>query len=309
MIMKQRSLISQVADADIRLLKVFKVVAECGGVSAAEVELNVGRSTISKQLKDLEVRLGMTLCRRGRSGFGLTPEGQAVYASLLRLLASIDDFRADLNDLQRNLTGTITLALFDKMATHPDCKVPQAIARFQAQANQANLEIFVEPLNEIERGVIEGRFHCGVIPHHRTSSSLAYQSLFHEQMWLYCSRQHPLAQRHKPSSTDVLTASYAGLGYHSPNMEAAHKQGLQRKATAYDQEGIVHLILSGAYIGYLPDHYAALFERQGLLVRLHNPTFGYRCQFDAIWRTSPKPSRLTALFLDCLRQVHTAEKV
>ena len=83
-------MLGQLADMDLRLLQVFKSVVECGGLSAAELELNIGTSTVSRHLKDLETRLGLRLCRRGRAGFALTLEGQRVYDETLRLLAGVD---------------------------------------------------------------------------------------------------------------------------------------------------------------------------------------------------------------------------
>ena len=53
-------------------------VAQCGGFAAAQVALNVGQSTISRQIGDLEERLGMRLCQRGRAGFRLTDKGWVV---------------------------------------------------------------------------------------------------------------------------------------------------------------------------------------------------------------------------------------
>ena len=75
---RQRAVLGQLSDMDLRLLQVFKAVVECGGMAAAELELNIGTSTVSRHVKDLETRLGLTLCRRGRAGFALTPEGQRV---------------------------------------------------------------------------------------------------------------------------------------------------------------------------------------------------------------------------------------
>ena len=75
----RRALLGQLSDMDLRLLKVFKSVADCGGMAAAEMELNIGTSTVSRHIKDLETRLGLRLCRRGRGGFALTTEGQLVY--------------------------------------------------------------------------------------------------------------------------------------------------------------------------------------------------------------------------------------
>ncbi len=63
--MARKALVKNLGDIDIRLLRIFKIVAECGGLAASEFELNIGRSTISKHISDLETRLGMKLCNRG----------------------------------------------------------------------------------------------------------------------------------------------------------------------------------------------------------------------------------------------------
>lgn len=39
---KHRAVLGQLSDMDLRLLQVFKAVVECGGMSAAELELNIG---------------------------------------------------------------------------------------------------------------------------------------------------------------------------------------------------------------------------------------------------------------------------
>ena len=41
--------LAQVSDFDIRLLRIFRSVVECGGFSAAETVLGIGRSAISQQ--------------------------------------------------------------------------------------------------------------------------------------------------------------------------------------------------------------------------------------------------------------------
>lgn len=296
----------QLGDIDIRRLRVFRVVAEAGGFSAAELELNIGRSTISTQIKDLEVRLGVTLCRRGRGGFALTDEGKHVYHSTLRLLGSLDEFRTELGDLHQHMTGQISIALFDKTASNPEAHIGEAFRLFDDLAPDMNIEVYVESLNEIERGVMDGRFQLGLIPAHRVSSSLDYIPLFNEQMYLYCGHGHRLFEQTSIGKNDILASKYAGLGYHSPNMETGRRLGLRRDVTVYDQEAIVHLLLSGRYIGYLPDHYARPFVEQGLIRGIGMDTFQYHCSFQAITRRSPKSSRPVRLFLDCLMKAHEA---
>ena len=109
----------QLSDMDLRLLRVFKSVVECGGMAAAELELNIGISTISRHIKDLETRLGLSLCRRGRAGFALSPEGEQIYQETLRLLAGADAFRSRVDEIHRRMGGELHIAVFDKTASNP----------------------------------------------------------------------------------------------------------------------------------------------------------------------------------------------
>ncbi|MGP1630758.1 MAG: LysR family transcriptional regulator, partial [Giesbergeria sp.] len=302
------AVLGQLADMDLRLLHVFKSVAECGGLSAAELELNIGTSTVSRHMKDLETRLGLTLCRRGRAGFALTPEGQRVYDETLRLLASVDAFRSSIDDIHHRMGGQLDVAVFDKTASNPEAHVDVAIALFAERAPDVALHLHVAGIPAIERGLMDGRFQVGIVPTHRASQSLVYESLFHENMLLYCGARHPLFAGNDAELTweKLRTWPFAGLGYHSPNMELGHRARLPRKATGFDQESIATLLLSGQYLGFLPDHYAEAFERRGHLRAVRPDLFFYHCEFVSVLRRSPQPARAAQAFALCLREAHGA---
>ncbi|WP_422087647.1 LysR family transcriptional regulator [Variovorax sp.] len=303
---RNRAVLGQLSDMDLRLLKVFKSVVDCGGMAAAELELNIGTSTVSRHVKDLETRLGLVLCRRGRAGFALTAEGQRVYDETLRLLASVDAFRGSIDDIHNRMGGQLEVALFDKTATNPKARIGEAIARFTDIAPEVSLAVHVGSINAIEQGVLEGNFQIGIIPAHRASQSLVYADLFDETMLLYCGKGHPLfdSSHAKLTWPKLGEHHFAGLGYHSPNMELSHRARLSRKATGFDQEAIATLILSGRFLGFLPDHYAQVFEQRGLMKAVLPARFNYACRFVSLLRRSPKPSRAVLAFQACLEQVH-----
>ena len=306
---KSRALLGQLGDMDLRLLRVFRAVVDCGGMAAAELELNIGTSTISRHVKDLEVRLGLTLCRRGRAGFSLTPEGEQIHAETLRLLASTDAFRSSVDAIHQRMGGQLNVAVFDKTASNPKAHIAEAIALFCERAPGVSLHLHVAPINAIERGVIDGQFQVGVIPGHRRSDTLVYDDLFDETMLLYSGRRHALFDVSAETLTwrDVAQHGFAGLGYHSPNMEIGQQMRLPRKATAFDQEAIATLILSGKFLGFLPDHYAAGFVALGQMRAVNPQLFRYACSFLGILRRSPEPSRAARVLQDCLVQAHRAQ--
>ncbi|HOE41604.1 MAG TPA: LysR family transcriptional regulator [Rhodoferax sp.] len=303
-----RAALGQLSDMDIRLLRVFKSVVDCGGMAAAELELNIGTSTISRHIKDLETRLGLTVCRRGRAGFALTPEGGQIYAETLRLLSSVDAFRSRVDEIHQRMGGELHIAVFDNTASNPQAHIGEAIARFTQAAPDVSLHLHVAPLNSIERGVIDGQFQVGIIPGHRSSDALHYDELFDETMLLYCGQSHPLFAADaalEPNNWEALRGHrFAGLGYHSPNMELSQQVRLTRAATGYDQESIATLILSGRFLGFLPDHYAERFVQLGRMRAVQPKVISYRCSFFCILRASPQSARVTRAFQACLLASH-----
>jgi len=305
---KSKALLGQISDMDLRLLRVFRAVVDCGGMAAAELELNIGTSTVSRHIKDLETRLGLTLCRRGRAGFALTPEGEKIYAQTTMLLAATDTFRSGVDEIHQRMGGQLHVAVFDKTVSNPQSHIAQAIALFTRQAPDVALNLHVGTLTAIERGVLDGQFQIGIIPGHRSSDLLEYTALFDEAMSLYCGQAHDLYPQPVVNLgwEQLREHQFAGLGYHSPNMEITQQQRLPRAATGFDQESIATLILSGQFLGFLPDHYAGSFVRAGQMRAIAPQVLRYDCRFFAIVRRSPQATRATRAFQACLADAHAA---
>lgn len=306
---KAKAVLGHISDMDLRLLRVYKAVVDCGGMAAAELELNIGTSTVSRHIKDLETRLGLTLCRRGRAGFALTAEGEKIYAQTTQLLAATDAFRSSVDEIHQRMGGQLQVAVFDKTASNPASHIAEAIAYFHQEAPDVGLNLHVATLTAIERGVLDGQFHVGIIPGHRASDVLDYTPLFDEHMLLYCGTRHPLWNAdHSALDWDTFAKhAFAGLGYHSPNMELSQRMRLPRRATGFDQESIATLILSGQFLGFLPDHYAESFVRSSRMQPVRPDLLHYACQFFAITRKSPQPSRATRAFQECLVRSHAVD--
>jgi DNA-binding transcriptional LysR family regulator len=104
---------------DLKRLKLFRQVVECGGLSAAEKVLNINLPTISAHLSSLEAKLGMRLCERGRKGFRLTQQGQRVLAACERLFEHVENFRSDISELSQQLAGSLRLGMVDNTISAP----------------------------------------------------------------------------------------------------------------------------------------------------------------------------------------------
>jgi LysR family transcriptional regulator, transcriptional activator for bauABCD operon len=294
--------LAQVSDFDIRLLRIFRSVVECGGFSAAESALGIGRSAISQQMSDLEQRLGLRLCQRGRAGFALTEEGREVYQSSLQLLSAMESFRTEVNGLHQHLRGELNIGLTDNLVTVPHMRITHALARLKERGPEVRIQIRMTPPTEVEQGVLDGSLHVGVVPQASALAGLEYQPLYSERSQLYCAVGHPLfylADSELPDARLFLQEAIAPTFRLPPEAQACY-QALNCTASASDREGMAFLILTGRYIGYLPDHYAQQWLQQGRLRVLKPNSCFYEVSLAAVTRKGRRPHLVLESFLDAL---------
>ncbi|GHB01772.1 LysR family transcriptional regulator [Modicisalibacter luteus] len=300
---RKETLSGQLSDADLRLLRIYKKVVECGGFSAAEVDLNISRAAISMAINTLEARLSLRLCQRGRSGFALTDEGKEVYESSLQLLAAIEGFRTRVNSLHECLKGELNIGITDNLVTMPEMHITHALSALKERGPEVRINIRMMPPRDIELAVMDGRLHTGVVPALETLAGLHYRSLYEETSQLYCASNHPLFEAEKVDQNclgrwDAVIPAYA----QSPEIRSKHEP-LKAAASATDREGVAFLILSGRYIGYLPTHYAQGWIRDGRMRALNPRACQYVTRYSVITRKGGPPNRVLNTYLEELAQL------
>ncbi|SDL83254.1 LysR family transcriptional regulator [Pseudomonas indica] len=296
--------LAQVSDFDIRLLKLFRTVVDCGGFSAAESVLGIGRSAISQQMSDLEQRVGLRLCQRGRAGFALTEEGREVYQASQQLLSALETFRTEVNGLHRQLRGELNIGLTDNLVTVPHMRITHALARLKERGPEVRIQIRMIPPSEVEQGVLDGRLHVGVVPQAGALSGLEYAPLYDERSQLYCAVGHPLFYADETQLSDERLNSQDAIAptFRLPAEIQAHYQALNCTASASDREGMAFLILTGRYIGYLPDHYARQWVQEGRLRALKPATRFYDLSLASVTRKGRRPHLVLESFLEALAE-------
>jgi DNA-binding transcriptional LysR family regulator len=298
--MKRMSISGQIADVDLKLLRVFKAVVEAGGFSAAQVQLNVGRSAISRFIADLETRLDMRLCERGRSGFALTEQGNHVYTATLELIQDLEKFRVNVNSAHSKLIGEINFGLTDNMLSATQSPVVGVLGRFHRDQPEVKFNLQVSALNDIESGVMEGRLHLGIVPQHHALPSLNYYPLYTEKSQFYCGAQHPLfALDDKQITMDLIgQQDFISPSYNHSVLIKKDFSRLKAAAISYQVEGVATLILSGQYLGFLPDHYAQRWVDAGQMRLLLVDQLHFKIPFALISRLDSANNVLINTLLD-----------
>jgi len=283
-------------DIDLKHWRLFKAVVECGGFSAAEEATGMGISAISRQISDLESRFGSQLCLRGRSGFQLTQEGQVAYTAILRLLDSIDEFRETLANSKGEVKGELSLWLIDHCTFTPSNPIACALQSFCTRYPLVNLSIGVAPPDAVERAVAEKKAGVGVTICKSDLPSLTYHVIGSEASALYCGRNNEAFGKDEENARPIVeqTAQYVRRGYLVH--DAAPTSFLQNScALAHHVEGTVQLLLSGGFVGIVPDHIAQPWVDCGALWRLPLPEFMVERPVFVVTRESQGATRTATL--------------
>ncbi|RWU21150.1 LysR family transcriptional regulator [Pseudomonas alkylphenolica] len=295
----------RIQDADLKALRIFETIVQCGGFSAAQSALNISASAISEQMSLLETRLGVRLCERGRSGFRLTDEGEVLYEAAQRMLAAVETFSMEAATLRRELSGVLRVGVIDATLTDPGSPLTLAIRRFGEMAPQVHLQIHIDTPSALEQRVMDGRLHLAVGPFPVQLPGLDYTSLYEEAHGLFCSRSNPLFSQPDADITPQLlsrtrVAARTWLGRFDLDQLQA-----ERAAGSVDNvEARAMMIVSGQYIGFLPLHYAQPWVDKGELRRVCPEQYAPTLDFTSIIRhRGVSPPRTVAAFhqqlLDC----------
>lgn len=294
--------LKSLSNADLKLLSVFRTVARCGGFSLAQADLNVSQATISIQIKDLETRLGLTLCQRGRSGFALTEDGQRVYDASNALFNHIEDFLS-LALGENRLMGELQIAVVDNSIFHPTFQLADVVRMFGDLAHKVDITVHVAAPNQLEYMVLSGQAHMAIGFFARRLAQLEYEPSFTSEMNLYCSDSHPLFRVAEEELSQEMIASvdHAQRGYISDEQLRDNERQFKYTARAQNIEGLAHLILSGKHIAFLPEHYANIWVSTGRMKPLMSREYTYTSYYEIIRRKAVPRTPAERKFFELLR--------
>lgn len=288
---------------DLRILSVFVDVVDHEGFSPAASATGTSLSTITRDVAALETRLGLVLCRRGRSGFALTQHGQEVYAATRQLMEDLRSFEARLTTVRETFPDALGIGLIDNMATvaNPDCHVIEALGELRRHHEGLDLRVGVYPVTAIDVLVRERRIDVGFTANPDFLTPLTYTPAFDERHGLYVSTACPQYE-------EILSwngAAEMQIPYVVRTFSTKHfrkfEETMPFKVTAIGNslEAVLAPVRAGFGAGIVPLHVAGQFPE---LRRLPFPEGGLRVPFFIVLRKDAQDQPAVAAFLKAYRK-------
>lgn len=272
---------------EVRHLCYVIAAAQAGSFRGAASALDVEQSAISRRIRDLEDRLGVSLFVRRHSGVCLTNAGQSFVGRARRALSHIRHAASDATSGGRGEVGGVRVGIFTSLAGG---FLADLLRTYSQRHSAVRLDLIegapAEHVSAVQRLQTDVAFLTGA----PTADDCDWEHLWTERIFVVLPAAHELAGRRKltwndlrayrfivsecdpgPEIEDYLVKHLADLGHH-PCVErhavgrdnlmhlVAMSQGLTltSEATTADRfPGIVYRLLSGHLLPF-----CAVWSRQ-----------------------------------------------
>ncbi|MFD5558372.1 LysR family transcriptional regulator [Streptomyces sp. NPDC127068] len=180
-------------DVDTRLLRYFAAVAAEGTLTRAAERLFVSQPALTKQIRQLEAQLGVTLFARSRAGMALTEPGRALLARVPALLADWDRAARETKRTAARAARVLRVGFVASAANEATQQIIASFARRRPgwrvdmrQAAWSNPTAGLAGSN-VDAALLRLPFPC--------QDTLRVEVLFTEDRWVALPTAHPFATR------------------------------------------------------------------------------------------------------------------
>ncbi|WP_030607817.1 LysR family transcriptional regulator [Streptomyces achromogenes] len=180
-------------DVDLRLLRCFVAVAEEGTLTRAAERLFVSQPALTKQIRQLETRLGVRLFTRSRTGMALTEPGRTLAERAPALLAGWDQALRETRSAARRAARSLRVGFLASAANEA---TPRIITEFTRRRPGWRVEMRQATWSNPSAGLADGEVDAALLRLPLTGQdALRTAVLFTEPRWVALPEGHPLAAR------------------------------------------------------------------------------------------------------------------
>ncbi|MDL5596353.1 LysR substrate-binding domain-containing protein [Bacillus subtilis] len=284
-------------------LRSFVEVVRQGGFTQAAKTLHATQSTISKQVAQLEQRLGVLLLERNGPNLRLTDAGTLVLRRADELLRLRQDLYSELDDLSQLARGELRLGL---PLLGGEVMFAELFAAYRQRYPNIVVRLFEGGSKLMEEALLRGELDIGgsLTPNDPT---LAFQPFCNEPLDVLLPEAHELAGCDGIALAQLKDAPFLlyqqSFTLNDRLLLACRQAGFTPREVGRSGQAdfLAALVAAGQGVVLLPRIVARTLERPGLRrVPLVEPDLRWDIAF--VWRQGAYLSRAAQAWLDLLKE-------
>jgi molybdate transport repressor ModE-like protein len=225
-------------DLDLRLLRSFLAVAQCGKISAAAKQLHLSQPAVTAHLRRLEEIIGKPLISRSTRGVKLTTQGHTLQTLAKEIENSLSRIEASFHR-ERQLAGRLR---FGTSLTIASQVIPAFLAEFCRIYPGVVVELRVDNTEVVLESVREGAYPFGLVEGNPRAAGLRLEQFVEDELILVAGT-NPTFRSYQGLVASVTSVQdlykipliwrEAGSGTRAVVEAALRKVGIQTRRFAY----------------------------------------------------------------------------
>lgn len=242
---------------ELRHLRYFVAVAEEGSLSnAAERRLHTAQPSLSRQIRDLELELGVTLLERRARGVELTRAGKVFLDHARLALLQVEAGRNAARRAEQPEKPGFAVGF---LAGQEVDWLSDALRILRQESPDTEITLASRSSPELAEGLMQGKLDVALLRREPLATGLAYKFLVKEPLIVILPAAHRLAARAKIPARELAREPFINPSRMAPALKSviddyADKAGiiLQRKYDAENISGGMSLVASTGGVTLLP---------------------------------------------------------
>jgi len=166
---------------DVRALRYFQTVAECGSYSRGSELLRISQPAVSRTIRNLEFEIGRPVFMRHGHGVSLTEAGRILLERTQSILRQIEQAKAEVKGGLSSPSGTISFAV-PPAAGH--FLVPPLVERFERDYPNVFLNVTGGFSGNIHEWLVRGQVDLACVHDPLPQRGFAVTPLINEEVFL-----------------------------------------------------------------------------------------------------------------------------
>jgi LysR family transcriptional regulator for metE and metH len=187
---------------EVRHLKLVRAIVAEGGVTRAAARLHLSQPALSRQLSDLEARLGTPLFGRQGRRMAPLPAAERLLRAAEAVLGELARAEEDVRGYDPGSSGTIRLSTECYTAYH---WLPRALDGFGRRFPRVDVQIVVEATRRPLEALYDGRLDLAIIKQDRAGRDLVRTPLFEDELVAVLAPSHRLARAKAVHARDLAS--------------------------------------------------------------------------------------------------------
>ncbi|MCZ8023342.1 MAG: LysR substrate-binding domain-containing protein [Cytophagales bacterium] len=177
---------------ELRHLRYFKLLAEELHFRKASDKLHIAQPALSRQVKELEKELGVTLFERNRRKVALSPMGKHLYNKTIVIFRLIEETKKELKELETMEVGKLRVGY---VASALYSALPKFLTNLKKNKPRLQVSICEMSTSDQIESLRNGSLEVGFVRGPVNSKELTQTIVYKEDFALFLPANHPLAKK------------------------------------------------------------------------------------------------------------------